>query len=356
MFIRYNQPAKYWEYDTSVAQDGTGPWLILPIDASQIYNPIPVPPNIAFTNAKNIFTKSQEIQDESGVPWANLWLRDKTQPLNKKLWRITNAAQELYFQSLPDNAVDSTPGAEEGHVVISRNGLITSTNAVIANRLESVGQGGAVRMNNSLIPGQQGQLYRFINSGGHLYLELWNAGSTAVVSNPIAVNYSTGGIYTSFVYGNGFQFPNAQVASSDGNTLDDYEEGNWTPSWTSDAGGAGTAYTAQLGVYVKVGRLVHLSAEISITAANWTGGNALLSGLPFVTDSGAYWGGVTIGYWYNTGIGSVGYNFTLIPGDTRAYCYLKNNITSGGSDALLLATQIAPNTHFRLGITYRTAP
>lgn len=35
-FIRYNTGSTYYEYDTSVAQDGSGPWLILPLDAAQI--------------------------------------------------------------------------------------------------------------------------------------------------------------------------------------------------------------------------------------------------------------------------------------------------------------------------------
>lgn len=35
-FIRYNESSKYYEYDTSAGKDGSGPWLILPIDASQI--------------------------------------------------------------------------------------------------------------------------------------------------------------------------------------------------------------------------------------------------------------------------------------------------------------------------------
>lgn len=35
-FTRYNESSKYFEYDSSVGKDGSGPWLLLPIDASQI--------------------------------------------------------------------------------------------------------------------------------------------------------------------------------------------------------------------------------------------------------------------------------------------------------------------------------
>jgi hypothetical protein len=47
--------------------------------------------------------------------------------------------------------------------------------------------------------------------------------------------------------GGGLKFPAVQVASADANTLDDYEEGTWTPSVGGDA-----TYTSQLGIYIKI--------------------------------------------------------------------------------------------------------
>ena len=59
--------------------------------------------------------------------------------------------------------------------------------------------------------------------------------------------------------GTGIAFPAAFNSSSDVNTLDDYEEGVWTPT---DASGAGLTLTTARGYYTKVGRLVTASAEI----------------------------------------------------------------------------------------------
>ena len=69
----------------------------------------------------------------------------------------------------------------------------------------------------------------------------------------------------------GITFPATQVASSDVNTLDDYEEGNWTPTITA---GSGTPTTTSINTakYTKIGRLVTLEVDISITAIGTASG------------------------------------------------------------------------------------
>jgi hypothetical protein len=71
------------------------------------------------------------------------------------------------------------------------------------------------------------------------------------------------------------QFPALQNSSSNANTLDDYEEGSWTPS----VGGTAT-YTTQNGHYVKVGRLVCLNGLLTINTIG-TGNPNTISGIPF---------------------------------------------------------------------------
>lgn len=71
------------------------------------------------------------------------------------------------------------------------------------------------------------------------------------------------------------KFPATQNASADANTLDDYEEGNWTPS----VGGSAT-YTTQIGTYTKIGRLVFIRCLLTINSIG-TGSTGTISGLPF---------------------------------------------------------------------------
>jgi hypothetical protein len=82
-----------------------------------------------------------------------------------------------------------------------------------------------------------------------------------------------------FQVSQGVTFPATQSASSDVNTLDDYEEGTWTPIVTSGTGSL-TAYN-KAGQYTKVGRLVTLNFYFQITTLGTAGGAAIITGLPF---------------------------------------------------------------------------
>ena len=87
-------------------------------------------------------------------------------------------------------------------------------------------------------------------------------------------------------------FPATQNASADANTLDDYEEGTWTPS----VGGNAT-YTAQAGLYTKIGRLIAIEFVLAINVLG-TGSATAVAGLPFVVTitsglaGASYWNGL----------------------------------------------------------------
>jgi hypothetical protein len=77
--------------------------------------------------------------------------------------------------------------------------------------------------------------------------------------------------------GAGITFPATQSASTDANTLDDYEEGTWTPA-INTGGWTGSVSTAAS--YTKIGRQVTLYFYITLSG---TGTTALLTftGVPF---------------------------------------------------------------------------
>ncbi len=83
------------------------------------------------------------------------------------------------------------------------------------------------------------------------------------------------GAATPTTSGTGITFPATQSASSNANTLDDYEEGAWTPS----IGGTAT-YSLQQGVYTKIGRIVVLAGVLQVNSLG-TGSVNTISGLPF---------------------------------------------------------------------------
>ncbi len=84
--------------------------------------------------------------------------------------------------------------------------------------------------------------------------------------------------------GTGITFPATQSVSSDANTLDDYEEGTWTPTYSQ--GVTSPSYTATGGYYKKVGSLVYVSGRIQLSSGTANSSALILSGLPFTSGNG----------------------------------------------------------------------
>jgi len=91
----------------------------------------------------------------------------------------------------------------------------------------------------------------------------------------------------------GIAFPATQSASADPNTLDDYEEGTWTPTASLDTAGNSTwTYGARLGLYTKIGNKIHLEFKLTGTPTIGTGsGGFKIGGIPFAANSNILPGG-----------------------------------------------------------------
>jgi hypothetical protein len=84
--------------------------------------------------------------------------------------------------------------------------------------------------------------------------------------------------------GTGITFPATQSASTDANTLDDYEEGNWTPNQ-----GGGVTVTGTFGSegkYTKIGRQVCVVGVLTGTTISCGASGILTSNLPFTSIAG----------------------------------------------------------------------
>ena len=80
---------------------------------------------------------------------------------------------------------------------------------------------------------------------------------------------------------NGITFPATQSACSDANTLDDYEEGTWTPSISGSTTAGTTTYGGtRAGRYNKIGRQVTAFCSVVYTATTGTG-LLQIEGFPF---------------------------------------------------------------------------
>jgi len=104
--------------------------------------------------------------------------------------------------------------------------------------------------------------------------------TTPTLTTPIASTTIGVGAATPSASGAGITFPATQSASSDANTLDDYEEGTWTPSQGSGLTVVGTFSSA--GKYTKIGRIVNLSGTLTgSTSVAATSAALIAQNLPF---------------------------------------------------------------------------
>jgi len=88
--------------------------------------------------------------------------------------------------------------------------------------------------------------------------------------------------------GSGITFPATQSASTNANTLDDYEEGYWTPTIQGAGGNPTITYAYQTGTYVKVGRLVYISGRLTVSTKSGGSGDFSIGGLPFSAATSQY--------------------------------------------------------------------
>lgn len=119
-------------------------------------------------------------------------------------------------------------------------------------------------------------------------IELQSNGTTALKVNTnegIQILNCLGvGNATPSTSGAGITFPATQSASSNANTLDDYEEGTWTPTFEASTSNPSVTYSIQAAAYTKVGRVVSVNGRLRISAVSSTGsGTLFIAGLPFAT-------------------------------------------------------------------------
>ncbi|MDP2319558.1 MAG: hypothetical protein Q8O42_09510 [Acidobacteriota bacterium] len=147
-------------------------------------------------------------------------------------------------------------------------------------------------------------------------------------------------------------FPATQNASANANTLDDYEEGNWTPVIGGSGGTSGQTYSVQVGKYVKIGQLVIASFEVTLSAKGTITSNVQIQGLPFTVLAASTWI-FSIG-WYNLATSWVSiFAQNSNDGGTAFTVFGVSAAATGMLGVTLLTADIAANSLFRGTLIYR---
>ena len=148
------------------------------------------------------------------------------------------------------------------------------------------------------------------------------------------------------------KFPASRNASSNANTLDDYEEGTFTPTVKFGGASTGITYSLQSGIYTKIGRLVVCEWRVALSSKGSSTGSATLEGLPFTSlnistqSKGALdWASMTSSLY--SGFGSVN------PNSTNCNLFAQTAAATGSS--ALTDTQFGNSTQIMSGNSYNAA-
>lgn len=148
------------------------------------------------------------------------------------------------------------------------------------------------------------------------------------------------------------KFPATDNPSSDANTLDDYEEGTFTPTFSSS--GATFSYASQYGKYTKIGNRVFASIRLELnTSGNTLTANPLsIAGLPFtssesqIVSSPIRWGSSTSSY-VNLVFGlTAGGTSGLVAGATAAATTLGGSVLSNAGLHATNGSAMSTSTHY----------
>jgi hypothetical protein len=228
-------------------------------------------------------------------------------------------------------------------------GTTTSNATFISKASANTYAGGCLALldsagsNTSYITSITSALY-FSNNGSTNHMVLDSNGGLKTL-NTIGV-----GNATPSTSGAGITFPATQSASTDANTLDDYEEGTWTPTITFGAtsgSGTGVTYSVQTGRYTKIGRAVVCTGEFVLSNKGSSTGNARITGFPFT--NGVERGSITYGN--VNGMSSTGFINSFIEGNA-AYSNSYGTNTSGTQTAIT-NTEFTNTTHLQFTVTFQ---
>jgi hypothetical protein len=214
--------------------------------------------------------------------------------------------------------LNSSGVASNGSLLLQSNGTTTavtvdaSQNVGIGRtpsyKLDVAGAANSIALNTTLAYGTAAEVYssfRFSNtsfSGGNSEIRniVNGSGSTGSSlafhttqsgSGPLTerARFNDTGAFvlaggTTLASGIGIAFPATQSASTDANTLDDYEEGTWTPTLLS-TGASFTYPRGQYGSYCKIGSLVYAQFYIGADASGTTSNSCQIASLPFASQN-----------------------------------------------------------------------
>jgi hypothetical protein len=255
------------------------------------------------------------------VPSGGGWFSSKTGASTENLFGSDGNGNASIFTTGGTHTINFYTNNTERMRISSAGDVAIGTNPYYSHKLAV--NGTTVTQNLYINASVGGPQTGFVNDGG-----------TTTTSKALAITNSSGvelqvnyyggqskfrstigvGDTAGSTSGAGITFPATQSASSDANTLDDYEEGTWTPT----LGDGTTTVNMSGGTYIKIGKyvLVNFDGYNKNYSALSASGHLRIGGLPFTVGTAAHAALAT----NNTG----GNTSVVEANGTLAYMYTSN--------------------------------
>jgi hypothetical protein len=242
-----------------------------------------------------------------------------------------NASHELC--SFEARFTDSPNGSTGTHIAF-RQSADDFTSGTETARIANIGASGNINFNHS-------STLEFHVISGHTMTKMLTVGSNDG-HDRVLLNKGR------------LQFPDSQNADSDANTLDDYEEGTWSPviCQSDDVSDVLPMHAETAGNYTKIGNVVHVTGQAignSSSGDMVSGDTIAIKGLPFAVPNAQK----------NRSVASViGLTVNLASGK-RIAGYVSQNtsqinlyVNDGTSEGLLLFSEFTNAGHIIFQATY----
>ena len=299
--------------------------------------------------------KSQSTGDANNEGYLTFSTRQASQSLTARM-RITNDG-DVRIGDLPTQDVGSTPGLQIGHTGTPQQRFVRNDNTMgdgdvigeissftnAAQSAQTYNRSGSIKFKAADTLTQTNRATKISfevapnNEGNEAPIErlvILPNGDIDVVNGNVKMNSGKGIDFSDTSDGSG-------TMSSE--LLDDYEEGTFTPFFTStSATGSGdivSAYDIQMGSYTKVGNTAHIDIYLQTSATSWSyqngGANSQtlrIGGLPFsISSDSNYYPAASCGFFTNWTTWSAGYSpmgYGVIGGTQMQLVYSLSNTST----------------------------
>ena len=176
--------------------------------------------------------------------------------------------------------------------------LIEAQNTATVSNAATMIASGVLEINGNAGEGSDHiKMGAMADGTGDQFIEATNSGATSayrLMINPVNGGKLYSGGHLEFPSGKGIDFSSATDSATGETTtssvLDDYEEGTFTPVITTQGGDYTAGSQSPIGRYTKIGRLVYIEVEVSISSSTTISGGSgdfRITGMPFDPDVAA---------------------------------------------------------------------